>query len=244
MFDIIKKRSEIVLDCFTYDYNAYNCFKIDQAQKFIPKWWKDLPSDVTIENQFVSEIPAPTMKGCTGFIDFYKNGFIIPLWTDIIINTTESNYSYQCADNKSTILNHDATQYNNTFNFLLHLKLILVWTIKCKEAIDFMWTSPFWSNSDDENVFNNLFIVPGVLNFKYQTTANVNMFIPKKPNRIFLEAGKPLVHLFPKTEKNITLRHHHVSIVEFEKTRSNSFAFKLGELKRKKFMQPQTCPFK
>lgn len=244
MFDIFKRRSEVVLDCFTYNYNAYNCFKIDQALKYIPKWWKDLPTDLMNKNMFVSETPASTMKGCTGFIDFYKNGFIMPLWTDIIINTSESNYSYQCADDKSLILDHDAIQYNNTFKFLHHLKLLSVWTIKCKEAINFMWNSPFWSNNDNENIFNNVFIIPGVLNFKYQTNTNVNMFITKKPNRIFLEAGKPLVYLIPNTEKKITLKHHHVSKDEFEKYQSHNFAFKLDGLRRKKYIQHQTCPFK
>ena len=244
MFGIFKKRSEVVLDCFTHEYNAYDCYKVDYSRKFIPKWWKDLPHKVSIENEFVDEIPVPNMRGCAGFIDFYNEGIIIPLWTDIIIKTSETSYGFQSSDQKTTCEEHSSSQYNHAFNFFFHLKILSVWMFKCKDPVEFLWTSPFWSNSHNENFSCNVFTVPGLVNFQHQSATSINLFLTKKPNKIFLEAGMPLIYMLPKTEKKIILKHHILSNDEFQKYKSNQSSFNFSFLKRKKYASEKNkCPF-
>ena len=87
---IWKKRKEIVLDCFTYDRGVYDFASIDYLKNAIPSWWKNLPS-YNNQNNFYGH---NSMKGCPGFIDNFKNGFYIPLWSDLKIGIDNKNF--QC----------------------------------------------------------------------------------------------------------------------------------------------------
>jgi hypothetical protein len=59
-------------------------------------------------------------------------------------------------------------------------------------------------------------VCPGVANFKYQFSANVNIFIPNEVPRTFvIPHGRPLVQLVPLTERKIKLKTHLVTDTEF-----------------------------
>ena len=69
------KKKKVVLECFTDNDIAFNYAKIERMDKFFPEWWK--------KTKKYSDKGIPTIKGCVGFIDYYKKGITIPSWNRI-----------------------------------------------------------------------------------------------------------------------------------------------------------------
>jgi hypothetical protein len=217
LFDIFIKKSTINLDCFINNPITFKYFPISNAVNFIPKWWKNIPKNYVVKNEYVDYVPGKNMKGCPGLTEFYKQGIIVPLWSDLIIKTNNKDYFFQFADQSSEIISHDPLQHNNSFNNFFHLKLYNPWRFKTKEHINFFITSPCWNTFTDYNLTNNCHTISGVLEFKFQHSCNVNIFLTKNENRFELNAGFPLVYLFPKTEKQIKINNHLIDDLEYKK---------------------------
>ena len=242
MFDIFIKRSEVVLDCFTTDKNNFDFFSPKKASYFIPQWWKNIPNNETAPNKFVGFKPQNTMKNCPGFLNYYKKGIIIPLWSDMIITTNTETYSYQFADELSVIEQHAAEQYNFSID-LIHLKIVSPWFLKSKKGVNFLMSSPYWNHITNHNVTTNFFVTPGITDFYYQHGTHVNVFVTKKINRFEFQANNPLLHLTPLTEKNIKIKTHLIDEFEHKKLFFTSlFSFKKLYDQRKKLSDQ--CPFK
>ena len=88
IFKFKKKRR--VIDVFTYDGAAYDLFPIQKSMEHYPKWISDLPHTIDgYNNNNGQSIPAGTLRGCPGVRDLYKIGWIVPMWSDVIIDTDE-----------------------------------------------------------------------------------------------------------------------------------------------------------
>ena len=67
------RSKEIVIDCFTHLDYAYDNAKIDHGSKYLPEWWRTTPTAVpNISPELVS------IKHCTGLIEYYKKGIVLP----------------------------------------------------------------------------------------------------------------------------------------------------------------------
>jgi hypothetical protein len=129
MFSFFTRRKKIVVDCFTANPNAYDLFPIDKANKFHPDWWKRLPNRFVTESAGGIPLEQSTMKGCIGFKNLYSSGFVIPLWSDLKLQTHGQNYSFQFADNISQIGFHPLEQLGTEFSQYTHVKLVSPWRI-------------------------------------------------------------------------------------------------------------------
>lgn len=221
------RKKKVILDCFTYNKASYELFKIDYARKFYPDWWKKLPVATPHPKQ-PKDLTAGTMKGCAGIIDYYKSGFIIPLWTEAIIETGPIGSTYlrvALSDPSADSEQHGASQRgeylpNTKFS---HVKLNSPWLIEATDTTQFVMTKPIW-NFDDPTEF---IVPPGALNFYYQHSSNVNLFFKHKQqeHKIHLDPGIPIVHLIPQTEKRIEIRTHYLSKNEWLQRHANSLRF-------------------
>jgi len=234
----IFKKSKIVLDCFTSNKNVLEFTPIDKAIKFYPEWLKNTPK--FLDKTFY---PASTIKNCTGIIDYYKQGFMIPLWTDLSINVQNRSYQWQFADYKSEAKEHNSAQwdtYVSAQNYG-HLKLISPFKIISKNDIDFHFTKPFWNFEPKSSYY----IPSGNVNYKYNHSTEINMFIDLTENKVInIDLGTPLAHIIPLTDKEVILKHHLISDEEYKNlpvihTFVNSYS------KYKKLVQNKEskCPF-
>ena len=210
MFSILKRRW-IDVFCYTDDVNAYEYFPIRRAREFIPQWWKDIPNVYhDSEDQYKTlATRKPTMKRCPGIIEYYKKGFMIPLWTDIEIivdkNINQNGWSTALGNEGSVELHPDYQKGK----FLssgrwFHNKIPSPWKIETTQQLDFLYLQPHWSL----NELNSDIMIPnGHISFyKYNHATNVQMFINKETDRIVnIKAGTPILHLVPLTEKNMKL---------------------------------------
>lgn len=250
MFFWFKKKT-IVVDAFTFSQLVHTQYPIARATKFVPNWWKRLPQTVpALGHEYA---PEATSKYCQGFIDLYSRGFMLPLWSDVSIELvhtgSERKWRYMFADRKSVLDYHDYRSIEGMLSEekYQHFKFPAPWVFRSKHETKFLMTQPVWSMGDN---INKITMLPGVIDFKYQFSANVNVFLEYIPNttrNIVLEAGEPLSHIIPLTEDSVDIRCHEVSMDEFNRKNHPISKFK-GNYKERKLRlnnnEPSKCPFK
>lgn len=202
------KKKPIVIDCFTNQPKLLEMACVRKTHNYIPSWWKDLPGAFRFENDFFD---SPTMKHCTGFINWYTNGFTIPMWTDLAIvigSKTEGGYKFQYADGNSRASDHSANQYGHIYptNEFQHLKLSSPWMFTCKEDIKFAFVEHTWNILS----FKSFRIMPGILDFKYQPSTNINLMFPRTDTsqELLIPFNEPLVQIIPLSDRKIKLNVH------------------------------------
>ena len=67
-------------DAYIHDYKP-----MAPSLKYAPEWWKKLPRHFVSQDE-TQPLMNPTMKGCPGFIDLYKNSFALPLDLELEIS--------------------------------------------------------------------------------------------------------------------------------------------------------------
>jgi hypothetical protein len=212
MFNIIRRPGKIHLDCFTYQPSIADLFPIEYARKVLPDWYKKLPTTVKWQGP-----SRGTMKTCPGVADLFRKGFIIPAWREFYVEVVNGV---------------PRTEPVEEFG---HVKLICPWRIREKTGVQFIWTQPFWQHNTTR------YVTPtGLVEYKYQHTTNVNMLVPKKlyPNNFTIDAGEPLAHVMPMSDKEIVLHHHVIDGMEWQLKHSTyAFTFSGQYYKFKKLMQ-------
>lgn len=242
------KKKKIVVDCFTCVPEVYNLFPIKKAIKYTPEWWKRLPS----EDTDVDGTTMRTMKKCAGFIDLYKSGFIMEMWSEMSMDISETengpiwkslypSYAFDVP------VEHHPLQSGYTFSDKLHMKLTSPWLFSEKTGVNFAFIEPSWNIPD---FWHYTKIVPAVVNYKYQHGTHVNMFFSRGDYKFIFAPGMPLVHFVPLTDKDVEVKNHLVSYDEFNKIRNKSLRlFFKGhyenylKLLKKKENNKKKCPF-
>jgi hypothetical protein len=246
------KKKEIVVDCFTYEPLIHDACKISPAKKFLPDWYKKLPTSFSkiVPNSLGIEVEQSTIRRCPGVNNLFGSGFMIPLWSDLKIKSTETEWKhvFSFEPDGTGIESHPKTQYGPVFDLYFHLKIQSPWMFKEKTGVHFTWLQPTWNLV---NHMQELVIVPAVTEFKYQNATNINLFIPKNDNEIFIKAGTPLVHLIPLSEDQIIIKNHLVSRDEYVKIAHSrgpalTFTNKYRNIKniiQREEKEQKKCPF-
>lgn len=178
---------------------------------------KTLPEGATKGNHQKRE----SLKGCVGLRDYYKNGFCIPLWSDMELGVFPSSgergvspeqgpgVDYDAADGYSKCYFHRPAQWEHVFNKekYAHIKLGSPWLVRCDEDVKFHLGPPAW---EFYRIDKRCHILSGVVEFKYQTTSNVNLMIEREaePYYFLLEAGTPMLHGIPLSERSVKVYTH------------------------------------
>jgi len=245
-FNFFKKA--VVLHCYTDKPDVYNFAEIKEAKNFIPSWWKATPKNYVRPLSNLVDMKANTIKNCTGFTDLYRQGVMLPMWCDceVIVGETGSGaFHYQYSNGYSVARTHPEEQRGMQYpeqNYL-HLKFEPEWALVCDEEINFLVTSPVWNQDAPES----LIVLPGVLNFKYQSAVNINVLFKRETTtaQYLIPFGLPIAHLVPLTERRIVVKTHLVSSDALKRIRSISAhtTFTGKYRNNKKILQEKKCPF-
>jgi hypothetical protein len=180
-------------------------FKMDH-----PDWLrmikKSFKSFNEVKNHF-DEIP--TIKNCPGINYFMNEGIKFKLWADLKIRVYPTGEVEDISFGISMgtpLVQHNPRQYDHLYpSNKTAFKLNNPWIAKCEDDIKFLFTESHYST----NFFreNNMYIAPGIVDFKYQHAVNVHVLIDKKeePYDLYLPYGTPLFTLYPLTEKKINI---------------------------------------
>lgn len=217
MIDFFIKKKDVVLDCFTRISEVYEYAKIDSAARYVPQWWKDTP-------KINGDVDRGTIKHCVAFKDYFSRGIVIPSWFEMNLTIYEKNN----ADNKwfdwessNSFVSTDRSHHPGQFEKFAdidgkNIKLNSPWGFKTQENISFTATQPTWNLRKQLDFFT---VLPGVVNFKYQSFCNVNLFVLNKEKIQFcnIPALTPLIILHPLSEKKIKIKNHLINDKEWNK---------------------------
>jgi hypothetical protein len=209
------KQSKITVDCFIDSQVMGEAYAIRRGIKFTPEWWQELPQLCPVNTSNIVE-NAPTAKRCPGFLSLYKQSWMIPMWSDLIIETKEDgSYNYKLPVNHSwsRVSSHPPFQYRGGFKDKIHFKLLCPWTVIDKKGTPFAYIPATWSLADTHPLLSFL---PGVVEFAYNHSVHANIIAPKISMRYEFNAGTPLIHLLPLTDKQVEFKTHVVTETEFK----------------------------
>lgn len=180
-------------------------FKIEQ-----PEWLKLIKRTFKVFNHTKNHFEeVATVKNCPGINYFMTEGIKFKLWADLKIRVHPTgeveDLSYGIGFHQN-LTQHAPSQYEHLYpDNKTAFKLNNPWLGKCNNSTKFLFTESHYST----NFFreHNMYIAPGVIDFKYQHSLNVHILIDKKkePYELFLPYGTPLFTLYPLTEKKITI---------------------------------------
>jgi hypothetical protein len=251
------KSKKIVVDAFTFDPTTHKLFPIRPAVYSIPEWWKQLPSTIDKKVSERLSIKSGTMKNCDGFKSLYKAGFMLSMWSDLVINVEEGagNNVFDVAFanrllssiGSRDIVAHDAEQYGHNFPELFQTKVLSPWLMKQDSDLKWLWLEPTW-NLIENNV--DVKILPGIIDFKYQHQLNINILLKKSGTLFESIAGEPIAQLIPLTDKEVIIKNHLISKEEWasiSNTANPQFKFFNGYKTAKNIARsmenPKKCPF-
>lgn len=238
-FSFFFKPKTIHVDCFTKSNLVYTFAPIVPAIKKIPQWWKRLP-----HYKEVDSYQHTSMKQCSGILDLYKVGIMLPLWSDLEITTfPNGELAYQFSDKASSCEFHDPSQrgeFASEQNYI-HIKISSPWIFSSKEDVNWIVMDSFWDNIN----LLNYKTCTGVLNFKYQSATSINLFVQKssKVEKFLIPHGRPMIHLVPIDNRQVKIHNHLIDSFEYQKRFINHYhSFQNAYSKGKKILNSR-CPF-
>ena len=237
-------KKKIVLECFTHNAAVHKFFPIALARQHLPSWFKKIPQTTTEVSYFGVEFPQPTFRRCDGFINLFNTGWVLPLWCDMIIETEEDGgWKYHVSDNIKDPVNIQAepvtmfanSKLGNNFPNHCQVKIDVPWFIREKTGVYFHYTQNTWGIKEH---WNDLTVVPGLLNFKDQGGGHINMFA-KRGIKIMIEHNTSLIHCVPLSEAKLEIKNYLVSEQEFKHLKQpSSFSFSfVGRYKKGKQLE-------
>lgn len=189
----------IVLNCYTSQELLLQIAPIEHAHCFYPNWWKNLEKSYELDFH-----PFPTMKTCSGFIDFYKRAIALPLWSELKLKAhPDGTIQWQFSDMSSQVLMHDSSQRGEWSSLSSHLKLISPWIFTCEEEIPFVWVNPAYEYME----LKAFQVLPGVLDFHHQHGTNIQLLVNRSvPFEEILPISRPIAFLFPMSMRPVEIR--------------------------------------
>ena len=132
------KEKTIELIAYTDKPTLAEFFPIKKAISVMPNYYKTMPSKTTkdvlhpIDN---TQNYSNNIKSCYGINQFNMNGYVVPLWSDYSVMSTENLSCISPGKNEFSV--HDAQQTKGVLDNFYTLKLINPWVLRCNENINF-----------------------------------------------------------------------------------------------------------
>ena len=204
MFWNRKKNNEIV---FWTDLKGLpDIVPIRESKHFIPEWFKKAPSFLPESNELTA---MPTVKRCPGFIDFFKLGYVIPAWTDLHLEITETGATPKTPGNAFECDYHGGHQFADYLpehmkqKVKLAFKLNCPWRVKTRKGIKLLVLPMLHHYNPD------FYVAGGLIDSYLFHEINPVMIFPKT-GEFFIKRGTPIAMLIPiQTEDlNLIVREH------------------------------------
>lgn len=202
------------------------------ANFFIPEWWKKVPYSVN-RIKWIGDVPvekpAPTVKQCPSFAQWFGQGYVLPSWCDIKIkhDPVTDIFTWNAGRDGSpyTIDYHESDQFLNHADFTylgrkpsLVFKFVSPWYAITPKGWSLYQFPMFYDNSKD------WVVLPGIIDADVVHEINLQVLYFGNGEDIFIPKGTPLAQYVPF--KRETLKH------KIEKnTEKNNLTIKTSQLK-------------
>ena len=184
------------------------------AKHFIPKWFKDIPPTNSM-----------SVKVCPSFPDYFSQGYIIPMWTDVKIQSDGYNWSWETPTSLVSWSDHANNQFLDytkaTFNGVesQHVfKALCPWRIITPPGWSVLQLPLFYHFNQEWSV------LPGVIDTDIWHEINQQVLYHANGKEITIERGDPFVLYIPFKRSN-KIKH----IVKYQ-TEKNKKTFQKNSL--------------
>lgn len=177
---------------------------------FTPSWWKDMPAQAEPDNRL-----AKTVKVCPSFPDFFSLGYVIPMWTDTLLQYDWKSKTYKFEYGQmvlgqegtqhgvSTHTNSQLLDHTPTANFLgkssnFVFKFICPWYAKTAPGYSLMQLPMFYNFNGDFSV------MPGVIDTDIHHVLNQQVVYHGDGEEIFIKKGTPIAQYIPFKRSSYT----------------------------------------
>jgi len=188
---------------------------IQPAIKFIPEWFKRMPMQYMEKLSNVGQGVGASMsstKLCPGMIEYFKQGYVVPLWADLLIDISrtdnELKYAWEFSDKTYKLDHHLHSQFldyapkHAQQNIHMIFKLINPWRVKLPKGYS-MYQLPMHYHYDD-----NFHVLPGIYPSDSYPELHSQLCITKL-GQFVIERGTPIAHYVPFKRESFTLEITH-----------------------------------
>lgn len=165
------------------------------AKHFIPKWFKDIPS-------YVPDVT--TVKNCPSFPDYFSQGYIIPMWSDVKLQYDLGNWKWEVPEKSFQWEIHGNNQFldyvNPSFNGVegqFIFKALSPWRIITPPGWSVLQLPLFYHFNQEWSV------LPGIIDTDIYTQINQQFLYHGKGKKIKINRGDPFVLYIPFKRSNI-----------------------------------------
>lgn len=194
MINFFKKEKKAIW--WSIEDQLENIAPIVPLNKFIPNWFqsiKSTPSDAFFR--------GGTVKDCPSFLDLFSNGYVVPLWCDLLLTVDNCSYKWKTPYKGFEFTSHPSSQFKDFLpedakeNTRLILKAECPWRLKTPDGYS-TWQFPMFYH------YNPVFeVLPGIIRTDIHHEINQQMVI-KKDGEHKIPRGTPLAIYVPfKREK-------------------------------------------
>jgi hypothetical protein len=169
------------------------------AKRILPKWIKDSDDDV----KYIDNIPVTqgNIKKCPAVVDFLTEGWVLPMWTDLYINCSETNIEWKASDDSFKFDVHPHSQFIDIMPKHLRGKYFWVfkayspWLVKTTSGYNIFSLNPFYH-------FNQNFDTAEGIQYSDVYYDTNPIILIKRLGEFVIPRGTPLAIYYPyKREK-------------------------------------------
>lgn len=169
------------------------------SKAYIPEWFKNIPANVDA-----------TVRKCPSFPDYFSQGYIIPMWQDVIVRYTQGIdqwgvRAYEIGDQPVTnafSIHGNEQMINYVSPWLNGVKANFVFKFNSPWRII---TPPGWSVLQLPLFyhFNDKFsVLPGVIDSDIAHEINMQVLYHTDDEEVFIERGTPMAMYIPFKREN------------------------------------------
>mgnify|MGYP003132511390 CR=1 FL=1 len=183
------------------------------AAQMIPEWFQQLNLDLPIFDakpfpkmgEFLKDYNSHTIKKCPAIVDYFTQGYIVPLWYDILVQRKGEDFHFETnsINNNSSHIEFHQYEQLPTYPFKENdmrkaVKFTSPW---------FFWTPPGWSTLFLPPLLHkndNFTLLPGIV--ETDSFHQVNFpSIWHSDGDVILKRGEPFLHVIPFKREKIGL---------------------------------------
>jgi hypothetical protein len=169
------------------------------TSSFIPQWWKDidLPEPFTYETN---------VKNCPSFPDYFSQGYIMPMWSDTIINfdhkleqwdartgVSGQSFLWEHHGHHQFLEHMDASIHGSSVKYVL--KPVCPWQIITPPGYSILQLPVFYNFNKDWTV------LPGIIHTDIFHEINQQFLFHSEKEKIIINRGEPIAHYIPFERK-------------------------------------------
>jgi hypothetical protein len=162
------------------------------AKHFIPKWFKDIPSS-----------QVGTVKSCPSFPDYFSQGYVLPMWTDVKLNIKGDRWSWKTpldmitwdVHNNDQFLDHVSASFNGSDSQFV-FKANCPWRIITPPGWSVLQLPLFYHFNKDFSV------LPGVIDTDIHNEINQQVLYHGNEEEVKINLGDPFALYIPFKRSN------------------------------------------